>query len=86
MGTRILSSSIARDALSSSLAHAPTLTRRQREVLRLVAGGHSAKEIAARLRIAVKTAQFHKTSIMTRLGVHTTAELTKYALDHGIFS
>jgi DNA-binding NarL/FixJ family response regulator len=65
-GNAYVSSSIAKDALSSLLATVPTLTPRQREVLRLVAEGHSAKEIAARLSIAVKSAQFHKTGIMTR--------------------
>jgi DNA-binding NarL/FixJ family response regulator len=85
-GNAYVSSSIAKEALSSLLAPAPSLTARQREVLRLVAEGHSAKEIAAHLAIAVKTAQFHKTSIMTRLGIHTTAELIKYAIDHGICS
>jgi DNA-binding NarL/FixJ family response regulator len=81
-GNAYVSSSIGKEALASLLAPAPTLTARQREVLRLVAEGHSAKEIAAYLGIALKTAQFHKTSIMTRLGIHTTAELIKYAIDH----
>jgi DNA-binding NarL/FixJ family response regulator len=85
-GNAYVSSSIAKEALSSLLAPAPTLTSRQREVLRLVAEGCSAKEIASHLGIAVKTAQFHKTSIMTKLGIHTTAELIKYSLDHGIYS
>jgi DNA-binding NarL/FixJ family response regulator len=80
-GNAYVSSSIAKDALSSLLAPA-----RQREVLRLVAAGQSAKQIANHLHIAVKTAQFHKTSIMQRLGAHTTAELVKYAIDHGISS
>ena len=81
-----VSSEIAKDALSSLVAPAPALSPRQREVLRLVAEGCSAKEVAGRLQITVKTAQFHKTSIMTKLGVHSTAELTKYALGHGIAS
>jgi DNA-binding NarL/FixJ family response regulator len=85
-GNAYVSSSIAKEALSSLLAPAPTLTSRQREVLRLVAEGRSAKEIATHLGIAVKTAQFHKTSIMTRLGIHNTAELIKYAIDHAICS
>jgi DNA-binding NarL/FixJ family response regulator len=85
-GNAYVSSSIAKEALSSLLAPAPRLTSRQREVLRLVAEGRSAKEIASKLGIAVKTAQFHKTSIMTRLGIRTTAELIKYAIDHGICS
>jgi DNA-binding NarL/FixJ family response regulator len=85
-GNAYVSSSIAKEALSSLLAPAPSLTQRQREVLRLVAEGRSAKEIAASLDIAVKTAQFHKTNIMTRLGIRNTAELIKYAIDHGISS
>jgi len=64
----------------------PALTGRQREILRFVAQGLSAKEIASRLNISVKTAHFHKTSIMEKLNLHTTAELTKYALEHGIAS
>jgi DNA-binding NarL/FixJ family response regulator len=60
------------------------LTTRQREVLQLVAEGKAAKEIAGILNISVKTVEFHKQSIMDELGVRTTAELTRYALAHGI--
>jgi len=62
----------------------PTLTSRQREVLQLVAEGCTAKEIATVLKLSVKTAVYHKTSIMEKLGLHTTAELTRYAIEHGI--
>jgi len=85
-GNVFVSSCIAQDALSSLRAPTQELSPRQREVLSLVAEGFSAKEIAERLSITVKTAQFHKASVMSRLGVHTTAELTKYALGHGIAS
>jgi DNA-binding NarL/FixJ family response regulator len=60
------------------------LTARQREVIQLVAEGRQVKEIAAILNISRKTVAFHKSNVMQRLGIHTTAELTKYALDHGI--
>ena len=60
------------------------LTSRQREVVQLVAEGHAVKEIAAILNISVKTVAFHKANVMRRLRIHTTAELTKYALDHGL--
>jgi len=60
------------------------LTRRQCEVLQLVAEGKSAKEIAAELDISLKTAQFHKANAMRPLGSRTTAELVKYAVRHGI--
>jgi DNA-binding NarL/FixJ family response regulator len=61
-----------------------TLTSRQREVLQLVAEGKSNKEVAYLLRISLKTVEFHKARVMDELGLHTTAELTRYALEHGI--
>jgi DNA-binding NarL/FixJ family response regulator len=60
------------------------LTPRQREVLRLVAEGHSAKEIAGILSISTKTVEFHKAAVMERLGVRSTAQLTRYAVEHHI--
>jgi DNA-binding NarL/FixJ family response regulator len=60
------------------------LTVRQREVVQLVAEGHPIKEIAAILNITGKTVAFHKGNVMRRLGIRSTAELTKYALEHGI--
>lgn len=60
------------------------LTARQREVLRLVAEGRSTKEIAGILKISIKTVEFHKSGIMQKLSMHSTAELTKYAIDHGM--
>ena len=60
------------------------LTPRQREVLQLIAEGKTAKEVASVLDISVKTAEFHKSSIMNELGIRTTAELTRYAIAHGI--
>jgi DNA-binding NarL/FixJ family response regulator len=62
------------------------LTPRQREVLQLVAEGKGAKEIAAIIGISVKTVEFHKSSIMDELGLRTTAELTRYAIQQGIVS
>jgi len=65
-------------------SEAGQLTPRQREVLQLVAEGHTAKEIAALLRISTKTVDFHKGRIMDRLGLRTASELTKYAVAHGV--
>lgn len=62
------------------------LTLRQREVLQLVAEGRSLKEIASILCVSVKTVTFHKTRIVRQLGVHSTADLTKYAMTHGLVS
>ena len=61
-----------------------SLTVRQLEVLRLIAEGLTAKEIANLLHLSAKTAVFHKMAIMDKLGVRTTAELTRYAVEHGI--
>jgi DNA-binding NarL/FixJ family response regulator len=60
------------------------LTSRQREVLQLVAEGHSAKEIAQRLHISPRTAEFHKARLMQALGAESTAELTQFAIRHGL--
>ena len=59
------------------------LTARQREVLQLVAEGHSNKSIATELSISVKTVEYHKDIMMTTLGIRTTAELTRYAVAQG---
>ncbi|MEP6960292.1 MAG: response regulator transcription factor [Nitrospirota bacterium] len=63
-----------------------SLTARQREVLQLVAEGMTVKEIASTLNLSPKTVEFHKSQIMTQLDLHTTAELTKYALVHGLLA
>lgn len=60
------------------------LTPRQREVLQLVAEGKAVKEIAQLLNISPKTVEFHKAQIMEQLDLRTTAELTKYAMAHGL--
>lgn len=63
-----------------------TLTARQREVLQLIAEGKGTKEIASILNISVKTVEFHKSRIMDELDLHSTAELTKYAVAEGLVS
>jgi len=62
------------------------LTPRQREVLQLVAEGKAVKEIANLLNVSSKTVEFHKTKIMRELNLHSTVELTKYAVVHGMVS
>jgi len=64
----------------------PDLTSRQREVLQLVAEGRARKEIAQILGVSVKTVEFHKQKITEKLGLHTDAALTAYAIRHGIAS
>jgi DNA-binding NarL/FixJ family response regulator len=78
-GTSLLPSS---DATSKDSKR--ELTARQREVLRLIAAGASAKDIANQLDISVRTAEFHRAAIMQRLDLHSTAQMTRYALANDI--
>lgn len=60
------------------------LTTRQKEVLQLLAEGQSVKEIAAILGISARTVEFHKYSMMEILGLKNSAELMRFAVEHGI--
>jgi len=60
------------------------LSAREREVLQLVAEGRNTKEIAGHLNVSVKTVETHRKQIMDKLGLHTIAELTKYAIREGL--
>jgi len=62
------------------------LTPREREVLQLLAEGHSTKQIADCLHVSPKTADTHRQQIMNKLGLRSVAELTKYALRAGLTS
>jgi DNA-binding NarL/FixJ family response regulator len=70
--------------LRSGVGGKNDLTARQREVLRLIAVGCSAKDIANQLNISVRTAEFHRAAIMQRLGLHSTAQMTRYAIANNI--
>jgi DNA-binding NarL/FixJ family response regulator len=60
------------------------LTPRQREILQLIAEGHSTKEIAATLHLSVKTVETHRMQLMGRLDVHDVAGLVRYAIRIGL--
>lgn len=62
------------------------LTAREREVLQLIAEGKNTKQIASILNISVKTIETHRQQIMEKVGVHSVAELTKYAIREGLTS
>ena len=62
------------------------LTPRQREVLQLVAEGHSTKEIARRLDLSVKTVDTHRSQLMKQLDIHEVAGLVRYAMRNGLIS
>jgi len=60
------------------------LTSREREVIQLLAEGKTSKEVAAVLHLSVKTAETHRTNLMRKLGLHSVADLTLYAVRNGI--
>jgi DNA-binding NarL/FixJ family response regulator len=62
------------------------LTDRERDVLKLMAEGHTTQEIADMLVISPKTVEGHKTNLMSKLGIHNRTDLIKYALRKGIIT
>ncbi len=60
------------------------LTRRERQVVQLLAEGKSTKEVAAALNLSVKTAETHRSNIMSKLGLHSISELILYAVRNNI--
>ncbi len=62
------------------------LSVRERETLKLLAEGRTSKEIATEMGVAVSTVETYRRQITDKLGIHTIAELTKYAIRHGITS
>jgi DNA-binding NarL/FixJ family response regulator len=75
---------------SSSSRRGPSafsaLGAREREVLQLVAEGRTSSETARQMRISCKTVETHRRNIIKKLGLHGTAELTKYAIREGLTS
>jgi DNA-binding NarL/FixJ family response regulator len=72
------------ERMSSPGDSAVKLTPRQRDVLRLIAQGQRMKEIAAALDLSPRTVETHKYEMMQTLGVSSTAELIRYAIEHGL--
>jgi DNA-binding NarL/FixJ family response regulator len=60
------------------------LTPRESEILKLVAEGHSSREIAETLVISVKTVERHRANILEKLGMRDRVELTRYAIRRGL--
>jgi two-component system response regulator NreC len=74
----------AAEASERRRAERDPLSEREREVLRLLALGHTNQEIAKTLYISVRTAETHRAHIMQKLRLSSRAELVRYALDHGM--
>ena len=74
---------VAADAAAQAAVAADPLSDREREVMRLLALGHTNQEIANKLYISVRTAETHRAHIMRKLQLATRAELVRYAIEHG---
>jgi DNA-binding NarL/FixJ family response regulator len=92
-GETYLSPAVSRGVLSdyvlrlrSEESAAELLTPRQREVLQLIAEGHSTKVIARRLDLSVKTVETHRSQLMKQLDIHEVAGLVRYAMREGLVS
>lgn len=83
---RALLSPMAQRATTPRGAPPPTLGSRERQVLQLVAEGHTSIEIAGLLRMSPSTVDVHRRNIMRKLNIHSIAELTKYAIREGLTS
>jgi DNA-binding NarL/FixJ family response regulator len=92
-GDRFLSSAVSAPVIAACLGRLDReltslerLTPRQREVLQLVAEGHTTKEIARKLSITPKTAEAYRGDLMRALDIHDVASLTRYAVRSGLVS
>lgn len=91
-GRRYLSAAIstqelddyAQKAQQRGLGLHDTLTRREKQVLRLVAEGHTSAEIARQLQIGTRTVETYRANILLKLGLHNHTELVRHAIMHGI--
>jgi DNA-binding NarL/FixJ family response regulator len=92
-GERFLSSAVSEHVVTACLKRIDEeqtslerLTLRQREVLQLIAEGHTTKEIAGKLQIGVKTTEAYRGELMKALDIHDIASLTRYAIRAGLVS
>jgi two-component system response regulator NreC len=74
----------AAEAEERARAESDPLSERERQVMRLLALGHTNQEIARMLYISVRTAETHRAHIMQKLRLSTRAELVRYAIQHGL--
>lgn len=90
-GQVYLSPCVARMVVEAAKSNGATpalslVTKRERQVLKLLAQGSTSKEIADRLHLSVKTVGTHRNHIMEKLNIHSIAELTKFAIREGLTS
>jgi len=83
---KVINEIIQKDGKISEVNGSDKLTNRELEILQLIAEGKSNRKIAEMLYLSVKTVETHKTHITEKLNIHSTAELTKYAIRKGYTS
>ena len=90
-GRRYLSPGLGQDVIEdiqarpkTSSRHTLDLTSRQRQILQLIAEGKQNKEVASILHVSVRTVEFHRSRLMSRLGARSAAELSRFALNEGL--
>jgi len=79
-----ISAAVVKAYVSREEPKAEVLSERERQVLQLIAEGHTTKTIASMLFVSVKTAESHRTHIMERLDLHNVASLVRYAIRRGM--
>jgi two-component system response regulator NreC len=83
----LISGVVIRDYVQRLRKSEPALlSPREKEILQLLAEGHTTKEIAGQLQVSIKTVETHRQNIMNKLKLFNIAELTKYAVKEGITS
>ena len=80
----VVSALVAAPPRSSDLDPLDQLTSRERQVLQLIAEGHSNREIASHLHLSEKTVEKHRSHLMAKLKIHDTAGLVRFAIKHGL--
>lgn len=83
-GRRYLPAAVEAGLAKPEGEEGPPLSPRETEVLRLMALGHTNREIGDQLDLSVRTVETHRSHIQQKLGLTSRAELTRYALDHGL--
>ncbi|WP_321809574.1 MULTISPECIES: response regulator transcription factor [unclassified Burkholderia] len=83
-GIRYVSDSLAHVLEHTGAAAVPPVTAREKEILVLIANGHSSKDIAIRLNLSVLTVRKHRQNLMSKLALHNVAEVIAYALRDGL--
>ncbi len=83
-GERYLPAAVAAGLAREPQEESQALSPRETEVLRLMALGHTNREIAEQLDLSIRTVETHRSHIQQKLGLSSRPELTRYALDHGL--